>query len=48
MTSPRLSLVKAQWSFLSGIRQSKELHGLEVKETTPPIKKNGSSELSGF
>jgi hypothetical protein len=48
MTSPRLPLVKAQRSFLSGIRLSRELHGSKMKVKTPPIKKNGSSELSGF
>jgi hypothetical protein len=48
MTSPRLSLLKAQRSFLSGIRPSRELLGPKVKVTAPPIKKNGSSELSGF
>jgi hypothetical protein len=40
--------VKAQRSFLSGIRLSRELHGPKVKVTAPPIKKNGNSELSGF
>jgi hypothetical protein len=45
MTSPRLPLVKAQRSFLSGIRLSREQHGPNVKVTAPPIK-NGSSELS--
>jgi hypothetical protein len=44
MTSPRLPLVKAQRSFLSGIRLSIEQHGPKVKVTAPP-KKNGSSEL---
>ena len=39
MTSPRLPLVKAQWSFLSGIRLSREQHGPKVKVTAPPIKK---------
>ena len=39
MTSPRLPLVKAQQSFLSGIRLSRELHGPKVKVTAPPIKK---------
>ena len=39
MTSPRLPLVKAQRSFLSGIRPSRKLHGLKVKVTAPPIKK---------
>ena len=48
MTSPRLPLVKAQQSFLSGIRLSREQHGPKVKVTAPPIKKNGSSELSVF
>jgi hypothetical protein len=47
MTSPRLPLVKAQRSFLSGIRLSREQHGSKVKVTAPPIKK-GSSELLGF
>jgi hypothetical protein len=31
--------VKAQQWFLSGIRLSRELHGLKVKETAPLIKK---------
>ena len=48
MTPPRLPLEKAQRSFLSGIRPSRELHGLNVKATAPPIKKNGNSELSGL
>jgi hypothetical protein len=39
MTSPQLPLVKAQRSFLSGIRLSRELHGPKVKVTVPPIKK---------
>jgi hypothetical protein len=39
MTSPRLPLVKAQRSFLSGIRLSREHHGPKVKVTAPPIKK---------
>ena len=39
MTSPRLPLVKAQRSFLSGIRLSRELHGPKVKVTAPPIKR---------
>ena len=47
MTSPRLPLVKAQRSFLSGIRLSREQHGPKVKVTAPAIK-NGSSELSGI
>jgi hypothetical protein len=34
MTSPLLPLVKAQRSFLSGIRPSRELHGPEVKALT--------------
>ena len=33
MTSPRLPLVKAQRSFLSGIRPSREQHGPKVKVT---------------
>ena len=37
--TPRLPLVKAQRSILSGIPPSRELHGLKVKETAPPIKK---------
>ena len=37
MTSPRLPLVKAQRSFLSGIRPSREQHGPKVKVTAPPI-----------
>ena len=41
MTSPRLPLVKAQRSFLSGIRRSREQHGPKddgkVKLTAPPI-----------
>jgi hypothetical protein len=47
MTSPRLPLVKAQRSFLSGIRPSREQHGPKVKVTAPPkknrklIKENG-------
>jgi hypothetical protein len=39
MTSPRLPLVKAQRSFLSGIRLSREQHGPKVKITAPPKKK---------
>ena len=39
MTPPRLPLVKAQRSFLSGIRLSREQHGPKVKVTAPPIKK---------
>ena len=38
MTSPRLPLVKAQRSFLSGIRLSREQHGPKVKVTAPPNK----------
>jgi hypothetical protein len=46
MTSPRLPLVKAQRSFLSGIRPSREQRGPKVKVTAPPKKKTpGSSEL---
>ena len=41
MTSPRLPLMKAQRSFLSGIRRSREQHGPKVKVTAPP-------EFSGF
>jgi hypothetical protein len=36
MTSPRLPLVKAQRSFLSGIRLSGEQRGPKVKVTAPP------------
>jgi hypothetical protein len=36
ITSPRLPLVKAQRSFLSGIRPSREQHGPKVKVTAPP------------
>ena len=39
MTSPRLPLVKAQQSFLSGIRLSREQHGPKVKVTVPPKNK---------
>ena len=38
MTSPLLPLVKAQRSFLSGIRLSREHHGPKVKVTAPPKK----------
>jgi hypothetical protein len=37
--SPRLPLVKAQRSFLSGIGLSREQHGPKVKVTEPPMKK---------
>ena len=47
MTSPRLPLEKAQRSFLSGIRLSRELHGLKVKVTAPPIKTEVRNSL-GF
>jgi hypothetical protein len=47
MNSPRLPLVKAHRSFLSRIHLSRELHGLKVKETAPPIK-NGSSEVRNY
>jgi hypothetical protein len=47
MNPPRLPLVKAQRSFLSGIRLSREQPGPKVKVTAPPIKKR-SSELSEF
>jgi hypothetical protein len=40
--------VKAQRSFLSGIRPSREQRGPKVKVTAPPKKKPDSSELSGF
>ena len=39
MTSPRLPLVKAKRTFLSGIRLSTQFHGHKVKVTAPPIKK---------
>jgi hypothetical protein len=48
MTSPRLPLVKAQRSFLSGIRLSREQHGRKVKVTAPPIKKNEVWNSWGF
>ena len=48
MTSPRLPLVKAQQSFLSGIRLSRELHGPKVKVTAPPIKKTEVRNSRGF
>ena len=48
MTLPRLPLVKAQRSLLSGIRLSRELHGPKVKVTAPPIEKNGSSEVPEY
>jgi hypothetical protein len=41
-------LVKAQRSFLSRIRLSRELHGLKVKETAPPIKKTEVRNSRGF
>ena len=47
MTSPRLPLVKAQRSFLSGIGLSREQHGPKVKVTAPPMKKR-KFRLSGF
>ena len=37
---PRLPLVKAQQSFLSGIRPSREQHGPKVKVTAPPEVQN--------
>jgi hypothetical protein len=48
MTSPRLSLVRAQQSFLSGIRPSTQLHGHKVKVTAPPIKKTEVRNSLGF
>ena len=45
---PRLPLVKAQRSFLSGIRLSRELHELKVKVTAPPIKKTEVWNSRGF
>ena len=48
MTPPRLSLVKAQRSFLSGIRQSRELHGPKVKVTAQPIKKTEIRNSQSF
>jgi hypothetical protein len=48
MTSPRLPLVKAQRSFLSGIRPSREQHGPKVKVTAPPKKKPEVRNSLGF
>jgi hypothetical protein len=48
MTSPHLPLVRAQWSFLSGIRPSRELHGSKVKVTAPPIKNQEVRNSLGF
>jgi hypothetical protein len=48
MTSPRLPLVKAQRSFLSGIRPSREQHGPKVKVTAPPKKKPEVRNSRGF
>ena len=48
MASPRLSLVRAQRSFLSGVRPSGEQRGPGVRVTAPPGKNPDSSELSGF
>jgi hypothetical protein len=48
MTPPRLPLVKAQRSFLSGIRLSREQHGPKVKVTAPPIKKTEVQNSRGF
>jgi hypothetical protein len=45
MTSPRLPLVKAQRSFLSGIRPSREQHGPKVTVTAPPKKKPVSKKM---
>ena len=48
ITSPQLPLVKAQRSFLSGIRLSSELHGPKVKVAAPPIKKTEVRNSRGF
>jgi hypothetical protein len=48
MTSLRLPLVKAQRSFLSGIRPSREQHGSKVKVTAPPKKKPEVRNSRGF
>jgi hypothetical protein len=40
--------VKAQRSFLSGIRRSREQHGPNVKVTAPPIKKRKFRTLGEF
>jgi hypothetical protein len=44
MTSP----LKAQRLFLSGICQSRELHGPKVKVTAPHIKKTEVQNSQGF
>ena len=48
MTSPRLPLVKAQRSFLSEIRPSREHHGPKVKVTAPPMKKRKFGTLGVY
>ena len=48
MTSPRLPLVKAQRSVLSGIRPSREQHGPKVKVTAPPKKNLEVRNSRGF
>jgi hypothetical protein len=48
MTSPRLPRVKAQRSFLSGIRPSREQHGPKVKVTAPPKKNPEVRNSRGF
>ena len=48
MTPPRLPLVKAQRSFLSGIRPSREQHGPKVKVTASPKKKTEVRNSLGF
>jgi hypothetical protein len=48
MTSPRLPLVKAQRSFLSGIHLSREQHGPKMKVTAPPKKKTEVRNSRGF
>jgi hypothetical protein len=40
--------VKAQRSFLSGIRLSTQLHGHKVKVTAPPIKKTEVQNSRGI
>jgi hypothetical protein len=47
MTSLRLPRVKAQRSFLSGIRPSREHHG-QSESNSATYKKIRSSELKGF
>ena len=47
-SSSRLPLVKAQLSFLSGIRPSREQHGPKVKVTAPPKKNPEVRNSLGF